>query len=260
MIKFFRHIRRSLIQENKMGKYFKYAIGEILLVVIGILIALQINTWNSSRIDSNKEKEYLHNLLDDTDIQKLIVDAQIVHENKMRLKCEKALKHLNSKSINVDSINIYLTDITRKSFVINDPTFQDLKSSGNILLIKDTRLRNKILSFYQYLDYSALVIQTSNLKSISEFRDYLLKNNVVDMNYKDAFKVAGDVDWSLKSVNIPWAKDIIELQLKDKNYLLQLLNTVSQRGRTSSVNLDLMKRMEQRIIDIQNDIKNHLKE
>ena len=46
MIKFFRHIRRSLIQENKMGKYFKYAISEILQVFIGILIALQINNLN----------------------------------------------------------------------------------------------------------------------------------------------------------------------------------------------------------------------
>ena len=46
MIKFFRQIRKSLLEQNKMGKYFKYAIGEILLVVIGILIALQINNWN----------------------------------------------------------------------------------------------------------------------------------------------------------------------------------------------------------------------
>ena len=258
MIKFFRHIRRSLIQKNQMGKYFKYAIGEILLVVIGILIALQINTWNSSRIDSAKEKEYLHNLLDDIKIQKSIVDAQIQHENKMRFKCEKALVNLNSKSISVDSLNTYLTDITRKSFVINNPTFQDLKSSGNILLIKDTKLRNKILSFYQYLDYSALVVQTNNLKSISEFRDYLLKNNVVDMNYKDTFKVAGGVDWSLKSVDVRWANEIIASQLKDKKFLLELLNTVSQRGRATSVNLDLMERMERRIETIQTEINNYL--
>ncbi|MEZ4781044.1 MAG: DUF6090 family protein [Flavobacteriaceae bacterium] len=49
MIKFLRHFRKTLISENKMGKYFKYAIGEILLVVIGILIALQINNWNEQR-------------------------------------------------------------------------------------------------------------------------------------------------------------------------------------------------------------------
>jgi hypothetical protein len=49
MIKFFRHIRKSLIQEHNMGKYVKYAIGEILLVVMGILIALQINNWNENK-------------------------------------------------------------------------------------------------------------------------------------------------------------------------------------------------------------------
>ena len=59
MIKFFRHIRRSLINQNNMGKYFKYAIGEILLVVIGILIALQINNWNEGRKTHAKELEIL---------------------------------------------------------------------------------------------------------------------------------------------------------------------------------------------------------
>ena len=49
MIKFFRHIRKDLMEKNKTGKYFKYAIGEIVLVVIGILIALQINNWNENR-------------------------------------------------------------------------------------------------------------------------------------------------------------------------------------------------------------------
>jgi len=48
MIKFFRKIRQNLLRENKTGKYFKYAIGEITLVVIGILIALQINNWNEN--------------------------------------------------------------------------------------------------------------------------------------------------------------------------------------------------------------------
>ena len=49
MIKFFRHIRQQLLSEGKTANYFKYAIGEIVLVVIGILIALQINTWNEFR-------------------------------------------------------------------------------------------------------------------------------------------------------------------------------------------------------------------
>jgi len=59
MIKFFRKIRQNLLMENKTGKYFKYAIGEIVLVVIGILIALQINNWNEGRKEFNKSKARL---------------------------------------------------------------------------------------------------------------------------------------------------------------------------------------------------------
>ena len=59
MIKFFRHIRQTLIMENKTSKYLKYAIGEIILVVVGILIALQINNWNENRKLKNVEFQTL---------------------------------------------------------------------------------------------------------------------------------------------------------------------------------------------------------
>ena len=63
MIKFFRKIRQKLLSENKFSKYFIYAIGEIILVVIGILIALQVNNWNEERksnIETNKIREELN--------------------------------------------------------------------------------------------------------------------------------------------------------------------------------------------------------
>ncbi|PTM10993.1 MAG: hypothetical protein DA407_02550 [Bacteroidetes bacterium] len=62
MIKFFRHIRKSLLMENKTGKYFKYAIGEIVLVVIGILIALSINNWNENRKLQHEELKLLFDI------------------------------------------------------------------------------------------------------------------------------------------------------------------------------------------------------
>ena len=65
MIKFFRKIRQNLLSEGKTGKYFKYAIGEIVLVVIGILIALQINTWNENRNTYNLSKTHLNNIKKD---------------------------------------------------------------------------------------------------------------------------------------------------------------------------------------------------
>jgi hypothetical protein len=62
MIKIFRKIRQNLLVENKTRKYFKYAIGEILLVFIGILIALQVSNWNTGRIDSVEEQKALQSL------------------------------------------------------------------------------------------------------------------------------------------------------------------------------------------------------
>jgi len=65
MIKFFRNIRKSLLNEGKTSKYFKYAIGEIILVVVGILIALQINNWNEAQTEKRVLNTQLTNLIDD---------------------------------------------------------------------------------------------------------------------------------------------------------------------------------------------------
>ncbi|MCX2718905.1 DUF6090 family protein [Lentiprolixibacter aurantiacus] len=65
MLHFFRKTRRDLLANSKFFKYLKYAIGEILLVVIGILIALQVNNWNEERIDRNRETQVLKELRDD---------------------------------------------------------------------------------------------------------------------------------------------------------------------------------------------------
>ena len=65
MIKFFRKIRQKLLSEDKFRKYLLYAIGEIILVVIGILIALQINNWNQNRLNKQLESQYYERLLED---------------------------------------------------------------------------------------------------------------------------------------------------------------------------------------------------
>ena len=70
MIKFFRKIRYDLMEKNKTGKYFKYAIGEIILVVIGILIALSLNNWNENRKKTDVEKGVLTNIYKD-----LVIDS-----------------------------------------------------------------------------------------------------------------------------------------------------------------------------------------
>ena len=89
MVKFFRHIRKSLIEQSKMGKYFKYAIGEILLVVIGILIALQINNWNENKKLKAKTHEYYSQLLED-------LNKDLVFANQTIEKFENYLNNLKA--------------------------------------------------------------------------------------------------------------------------------------------------------------------
>ena len=83
MIKFFRPIRKALLMENKTSKYFKYAIGEIILVVIGILIALQINTWNESRKATNEENKILTALQSDFIVSKERIEETMVMQNRV---------------------------------------------------------------------------------------------------------------------------------------------------------------------------------
>ena len=103
MIKFFRKIRYNLMSENKTAKYFKYAIGEIVLVMIGILLALQVNNWNESRKNKINETKLLTELFNDAKLDSVFFESR----NSSLKKHLVTVNHLNSihLGINADSIS-----------------------------------------------------------------------------------------------------------------------------------------------------------
>lgn len=150
MIKYFRHIRKSLLEKGKVSKYLKYAVGEILLVVIGILIALQVNTWNEQRIMNSQEQEILKGLE---------VEFKI---NINRLEKVLQLHHKSIKSANklMSYFNTDINDFPETKFdsllfhVQNVWTFNPRKgllnsviTSGQINLISNIELKNQLASF-----------------------------------------------------------------------------------------------------------------
>jgi hypothetical protein len=151
MIKFFRHIRQSLLMENKTGKptlptgrYLKYAIGEIVLVVIGILIALQINNWNEQRKDRTKEHILLKQLHEDYQADLVQLEEKMATREKMIASGVALLEAFDDPNgANRDSV---IKDI---SILGNDPTFDpiqnDLNSSENLRLIRNVKL-SRLLS------------------------------------------------------------------------------------------------------------------
>jgi len=136
MIKLFRNIRQHLIQENKMGKYFKYAIGEIILVVIGILIALQINNWNEGRKAQNSKTQYYAQLLEEIKLDIIGINGQLE-------RLESAIRSYNTYEAIYETPNITLDTIYKNIKMLpsnydlasfNTKTIEVLKSTGDIKL------------------------------------------------------------------------------------------------------------------------------
>ena len=98
MIKFFRKIRYDLMEKNKTGKYLKYAIGEIVLVVIGILIALQINDWNENRKNQIRESKILNNLREDLERTKINLETTIAEYPEYIKRIETKINYIGMDS------------------------------------------------------------------------------------------------------------------------------------------------------------------
>jgi cell division protein FtsL len=153
MIKFFRKLRKNRLEEGKFSKYLVYAIGEIILVVIGILIALQINGWNETRKQENQEVLYLERLVleNKQDLSTFALSIQDLEKGNRTIEdLGRALNDPHS----VDStlmicVNEYLIYGCHYPFFNpSTSTFEDLSSTGNLGVIRDTELRDLIVSHY----------------------------------------------------------------------------------------------------------------
>jgi hypothetical protein len=153
MIKFFRQIRQRMIKENRVSKYLLYAIGEIVLVVIGILIALQINTWNEQRKLADQETMYLERLLSENklDIETFSMSIQNLEiGNETIVAMSAAMKNVSSPDTSlIKSVNDFMAKGSiYPVFTSSSSTFDDLSSTGNLKVIANTGLREDLVKHY----------------------------------------------------------------------------------------------------------------
>jgi len=152
MIKFFRKIRYNLMEQNKTGKYLKYAIGEIVLVVIGILIALSINNWNQKLKNRGIEQAYINRL-----IKEVEKDTSYFKDIKRQFdfKESKIIRVISTWQIDnlrvVDSLQ-YINDFRSagdiNSWYIEPVTWTQLIQTGELKLIRDKELIDKLFDYY----------------------------------------------------------------------------------------------------------------
>ena len=149
MIKFFRNIRKNLLNEGKTTKYFKYAIGEIILVVIGILIALQINNWNENQLEKLEELQLLENIK--IDFEQTILELEGMNSNRqIILSSNYALTDIKIRGD--FNNNKKIDTLIGNTFIV--PTFNGksgslmvLLNSGKINLLKNEALKKMLFSW-----------------------------------------------------------------------------------------------------------------
>ncbi|MAM29152.1 MAG: hypothetical protein CMC13_09020 [Flavobacteriaceae bacterium] len=154
MIKFFRHIRKRLIGEKRFSKYLLYAIGEIILVVIGILIALQINNWNEHKKNAQQEQLILTQLLAEYESNLQQIESKISLRNDVVKSCITLLNYIHKRPQNIttDSVDYHLSRATmRPTFDPQLGVSNELINAGKLYLIDNTTLRNRISSYSSFL-------------------------------------------------------------------------------------------------------------
>lgn len=196
MIKFFRHIRKQLLTENKFSKYLLYAIGEIVLVVIGILIALSINNWNEERKEQRKETELLTNIKKSlvNNIRFIKEDIQ-THKNGMR-SSNLVLDAVRNKKAFYDSLAYHI----HSAPVFPNPdlsftAYESLKSVG-FDIIGNTELKNEILNLFE-VTYSSMIRNLAIIENQSVMAGQLsfyldnferFDNRAIPNDYNDLIK------------------------------------------------------------------------
>jgi len=154
MLRFFRTIRKKLIEQNNVRKYFIYATGEILLVVIGILIALQVNNWNEERMLIKDEQRYLTDLISDlqqdsTALHVLSIEAKKISESKSII-----LDVMDNQKTEPDSLFTHFENqwVAYNIFNPVTTTIDEMKSGDGLGVIRDTKLRRHLVSHYNFYE------------------------------------------------------------------------------------------------------------
>jgi len=166
MIRFFRKIRTKFLNENKTSQYIKYAIGEIALVVIGILIAVQINNWNQARKDNKILKEYLVKIKSHTIEDLRTLDTMIMYRTQLADLCKKARISILDKTEDENLILFMSCGVAFADYYFKPNTggYEALKNSDYFGKINNSPLDSLLTKYHNLIDDIA-----ENEKSYNEY-------------------------------------------------------------------------------------------
>lgn len=238
-MKLFNTVRQRLLDEGRLKRYLVYAAGEIILVVIGIFIALQLNTWKADQRDRISERVHLENLREDLHLQLEVIHAQMVHDTSMTLRADSAMTFF-SGTMSFEDLERRLYGSynlgSRKTFVASDATFKVLLSTGGMNLIGDPRLRTDLMRYHQQLDYTTQVINTNN-RLIDELFSLYAASNAPSFSRDAQGRLETNVELSGQD------RFRIYESIEQRRVLSSIALTVAEKQRLAT--LQMIARLEQ---------------
>jgi hypothetical protein len=200
MIKFVRNIRQNLLSDGKTGKYLKYAIGEIFLVVLGILIALSINNWNEDRKTANTEIEYLIRLRSDLANDTVYYHRRIKYAERVIADHKKAFQiaHTEIKSPRHFFESFNNLEWSSEFLSIRDITFNEMRNAGQLNIIRNDKVKTEILEFYRQVDLAEKHFEEINTTSIEYMSDFFIRSKAIKHF------------WSYEMEVSPWTADMLD--------------------------------------------------
>ncbi len=240
MIRFFRHIRKRLLSESKFSKYLFYAIGEIVLVMIGILLALQVNNWNEERILENQELDLLTDIKISLIANHAVFSENIVFNQMLIVQYEKIEKHIDldlAYSPELDSafgvLEFWSTPY------ISSSAYKTLESIG-LGLVKNKKLRKDIVEMFE--------VELRSIIQDYENGEWQLSETVIPLCAKHIRRL------HTESTSLARPNDFEALK-RNEEFRNTLSMILRQRKRGQEFYEDLMRKIEGLIADIEEEIE-----
>lgn len=183
-MKLFRILRQTMIKEGKLKRYLLYAIGEILLVMIGISLAFQLDNWNDNRIKDNAEIIYYENIRDQIADDKALILEQIQFNNSYlaEFKYANEILEANDRS-KIDTLGLIVRNLTQYSdFDKKGNIYETLVNSGEIKLLRNLIIVNRIRELEEKYTY---INRMENIHYDAMMNHVILATNPV-LKFSDA--------------------------------------------------------------------------
>ncbi len=242
MIKFFRKIRQNLLNEGKTARYFKYAIGEIVLVVIGILIAFQVNDWNKQRIEKNTETLYLKAIVSEIKSNIQVNQELIWSRIDKKLSGLYTAKAYAEESLDVDDPVKFIMAVSYAAvfsggYDMGDAyVYEEMVNTGFMKSLSDNKLKKDIIDYYAIqitIQQRLLVYASAYLSFTNHLRPYDTQNRSELSEYDQAE--------ALQAFKTTEFRKIVDAELSYTYKLRDYLTNQKRRG------LDLIDLIETKL-------------